>query len=362
MKNFKRIIASVLTVLMVLTVAGCHKKDEIAVTVGDVEFTSAYYMCALINADSEAKTKINESLSEEDQSSSGSIDYYSKKIDKKDYVEWVEDRAIENLKTIAAYKTLCKENKIELTEEDINNAETYASYYWSTYGYSNYFEPNGVGQSTYSEYMKDTYYSENYFKHLYGEGGEKAIAADEVKTKMYDNFVLANVLTGSYTSEMTDAEKTALKNKFNGYIQDLQNGTKNFEAIYKEYNNITDDTTKSTTEESDELKPQDEYATVVGAEGTAYERSYFSTVKEMANGQTKVIELEDKSGIILVVKKEISEDEYYLKELDMVSRHLIKDEEFENTVNDYAKKLKADINKYAVGQFKVKKIIEPSYS
>ena len=79
MKNFKRIIAMALVLLMVLSFAGCHKKGEIAVTVGEVEFTSAYYMCALVNADSEAKSKVYEELDEEEQSAE--IDFYSKKID-----------------------------------------------------------------------------------------------------------------------------------------------------------------------------------------------------------------------------------------------------------------------------------------
>ena len=78
------------------------------------------------------------------------IDYYSKKVEDKDFVKWVEDTALENLKKIAAYKTLCEENKLEISEDDKKNAETYANYYWSNYGYSSYFEPNGVG----AEYLQ----------------------------------------------------------------------------------------------------------------------------------------------------------------------------------------------------------------
>ena len=169
MKNIKRIFALALVLVMALTVTACHKKDEIAVKIGDVEFTSAYYMCALINANSEAKMRVQEELSESE--SKDDVDYYSKKIDDKDFVTWVEDTAVDSLKEIAAYKTLCKDNDLEISGEDVANAEAYASYYWSSYGYSLYFEPNGVGQSTYTQYMKDSYYSNLYFEHLYGEGG-----------------------------------------------------------------------------------------------------------------------------------------------------------------------------------------------
>ena len=104
MKNVKRVFALALVLVMALTVAACHPKDEVAVKIGDVEFSSAYYMCDLINADSEAKSKVQEELSEDE--STEDVDYYSKKIDDKDFVTWVEDTAMDSLKEIAAYKTL----------------------------------------------------------------------------------------------------------------------------------------------------------------------------------------------------------------------------------------------------------------
>ena len=189
MKTIKKVYALALVLVMALMFTACHEKGEIAVKIGDIEFTSAYYMCALINADSEAKYRVESELS--DDESTDDVDYYSKKIDDKDFVTWVEDTAMDHLKEIAAYKTLCKENNLEISDEEAENAEAYASFYWSSYGYSAYFEPNGVGESTYTNYMKDTYYSNLYFEHLYGEGGEKEIEADTVKAKMLDNFVVA---------------------------------------------------------------------------------------------------------------------------------------------------------------------------
>ena len=42
MKNIKRIIAAALVSVMAFGFTACHKKDETAVTVGKVNFTSAY--------------------------------------------------------------------------------------------------------------------------------------------------------------------------------------------------------------------------------------------------------------------------------------------------------------------------------
>lgn len=392
MKNLKRILAAALVLAMALTAAACHPKDEIAVTVGDLEFTSAYYMCALINADSEAKSRVQEELS--DDESTTDIDYYSKKIDDKDYVTWVEDTAMDYLKKIAAYKTLCKENELELDKEEAENAEYYASYYWSSYGYSSYFEPNGVSEKTYTQYMKDSYYSELYFEHLYGEGGEKEIAADEVKDTMYKNFIIADMLQASF-SGLEDDEITETKEQFEKYMEELKAGTKTFEEVYNDYNDIDEEedtdtsssssstasssessSTESTSsdatssegtasdseEEEEELEPLDSYASILGAEDTVYESEHFDTVNKMATNEIKIIELDDDAGIILVVKKDIKADPYYLENLDSTTRHLIADEEFESDIEKYADELELTVNDYAVNQFKVKKIKEPTAS
>ena len=43
MKMIKRFAVVVLALLLALSACGClHEKDEVAVTVGDLEFTSAY--------------------------------------------------------------------------------------------------------------------------------------------------------------------------------------------------------------------------------------------------------------------------------------------------------------------------------
>ena len=390
MKNLKRILAAALVLAMALTAAACHPKDEIAVTVGDVEFTSAYYMCALINADSEAKSRVQEELS--DDESTTDIDYYSKKIDDKDYVTWVEDTAMDYLKKIAAYKTLCKDNELELDKEEAENAEYYASYYWSSYGYSAYFEPNGVGEKTYTQYMKDSYYSELYFEHLYGEGGEKEIAADNVKDTMYKNFIIADMLQASF-SGLEDDEITETKEQFDKYAEELKAGTKTFEEVYNDYNDIDEEDTdtssgssstasssessstessssdatssedtSSDSEEEEELEPLDSYASILGAEDTVYESEHFDTVNKMATNEIQIIELDDVAGIFLVVKKVIKADPYYLENLDSTARHLIADEEYEADIEKYADELELTVNDYAVNQFKVKKIKEPTAS
>ena len=82
----------------------------------------------------------------------------------------------------------------------------------------------------------------------------------------------------------------------------------------------------------------------------------------MAANEVNIIELDDVAGIILVVKKDIKADPYYLENLDSTARHLIADEEYEADIEKYAGELELTVNDYAVNQFKVKKIKEPTAS
>lgn len=360
MKAIKKFIALSLGLALVASLTGClHKKDEIAVTIGDVEFTSAYYMCALINAKAEAQQEVSngDSLTDEETAGTVEIDYFSKKIDNKSFTEWTEDHAIEILTDIAAYKMLCKENGLELDEEQKKNIENTVAYYWDTYGYSSYFEPNGVSRDTYKRYTADSYLSQVYFDYLYGKEGTKALKTEDVNTEITDNYILVDQLSITYASGATDEDKANDKKTLENYANDIKSGKKSFIEIYKIHNEIEDK--KDAEEGSEELVPINTYASVLGNTGTSFESDDFGTYKQYETDVPQVIENSDKTGVVLVIKRKLSDDAYFMDYLDNYARHSLADEDFEKEVSDYSDKLDTDINKYAVGQFKVKKIIEP---
>ena len=361
MKNVKRILSLMLVSVMVLSLSACiHKKNEIAVKIGDEKFTSAYYMCALTNAYNEAQQKVKESddLTEDEQNGLAVIDYFSKKIDKKDFKTWVEDRAIEVIKTNTAYRLLCKENKLELTEEQKNQIENSVYQNWDYYGASAYFTAKGVGRDTYKEYLTDTYYSELYFKHLYDKEGEKAVKTEDVNKEITDNYILADIIEITYADEATDDDKAKDKQTLETYASQIKSGKKTFAEIYKTHNEIEDDTSEgqenADKEDEDTLKPVNEYASILGAEDTDFAADEYETYKKYEVDVPTVTENSDGTGVVLVVKRDISKDAYFMDYLDIYARHSLKDEEFEKTISDYCKKLKEDVSKYAISQFKVK--------
>ena len=358
MNILKRIFALVLTIALIITCfAGCHKKGEIAVKIGDVEFTSGYYACALVFADTEARSKVEADLSE-DELKNGNIKYWNYKIDKTDYTQWVQNTALDTLKELAAIKTLCAKNKLELDDETVSLAKSNADYLWESYGYSVLMESNGVSKDTFVTYMTDSYLSDKYFEFLYGKGGEKEIAADKISKQLTDNYVLVNKIEVSF-SGLKDDEKTEKKNQIAGYEASLKDGSKTFEEIYLAYNNIKAEDHKHEEPKDGEKTPQDQHASVLGNKDTSYESEHFDAAKAMAVGEVKVITLKDDAGLVLLVKKDISADSYYIEEFDTMLRQDIVGDGYTDDLAKYGKELKCDVNNYSVKQFKVKNIYYP---
>ena len=351
MNTLKKLAAMLLCACMLFTFAACHPKDEVALTIDDVEITSALYMYALITADGEARTTVDE----QQEDSEAEIDYHKEKIDDKKFDVWVKDRAIELCKDLAANEIKFKEAKLSLTEEQESEIAQYVDYYWSYYGYQSLYEANGVSKKTFSRAFKSSYYLNEYFLSIYGEEGTNPVAKDEISKTMDENFCIANVLSVSLT-DLEDAEKTEAETKFNGYLDRLKKGEA-FANIYNEYYEIEETEETEATEETEESTPKDEYASILGSEDTDYANDNFKNVKDMEIGEIKLVKTDD--AITILIRGDMMADEYWVESLTTPTLNLLKGEEFEETMADFTKELKVEKNSYAVNRFKVKKIVYP---
>ena len=354
MKNVKRFIAVIMALCVALSLAACHKKNETAVKVGSLKFTSGYYACALFFTDSQARSKVEEQL-KADGKETENVNYYKQKIDGKAYVDYVKDETLNTIKKIAACKSYCKENKLELGE-DAEQMKSYAEYYWEN-GYSAVLTENGVGKETYVSYMTDLSYESLYFDHVFGADGENAVTEDQLKEELSKNYAIADMLDVDFTS-LGDEEKTAKTEQLNGYLDELTKGKRTFEEIYHEYNGDEHEESQSQGDE-DASAPLDSHATLIGNADTNYANDYFDEIYAMQTGEVKIIDKADDAGKILVVKKDVMADPYYLKNYDSVLRHAIADDDFDKLVEEYIKKLDFKEYKSATDRFKVKKIYYP---
>ncbi len=366
MKTLKSILAVVLSMLLVFSFAGCHKQGEIAVKFGDVEFTSAMYSMALLNADSEARSLVDEAKAaektegEETSTTTETTDYLAEQVEGVSFKEWVETTAIEELSKIAAYRILCKENGVELEEETIEQINSYVDYYYPNY--EAMLAANGIGKTTYKEMEMGYAYSDAYFEFLYGENGSKAVPEADMKAVYDESYRTVFMLYSDLSQLKTDDEKAAEKAKLDGFKARLDKG-ESIVDIYNEYNSLTGD--NAVKEEKDVI------SIIADAEVDAnYGFEDFETVKAVAAGSTVAFDQAEHEGhdhqtsyyfVIKVIDTtdmvvDAEENTTFFDAVKGSIRWNLKQEEYEADIATYAATLTPVINKRAIKPFKVEKI------
>lgn len=373
MKRFVKIVA--LSLVLILTFGclyGCHKKDEVAYTIGDVEFTSGMYSCILFWCDNEARSTIYNELSEEELQEE--INWSKQTIDGVKYNDYVKNRAIEEMTLYASVITEAKKANVTLDESSKQMAQTYANYYWNSYGYGPVLELNGVSFDTYVKYMEYEYLYDTYFISVYGEDGEKALSEDTLKEELKKNYALYSSISislkGDDDEELSEDEINTLKGTADGYVTRL-NGGETFAEIYEEHNKSDedeDDTTSSkvssenssseTSSTEPYSEPEDEHAQLVCGLDTSsfYNKEVWEQVKDMANGTAKSYTTSDNSAVVVIVKSDILEDPYWLKNTRDIVTYSLKQEEHDGQLKTVGESLAKKENSYATGQFKPSKI------
>lgn len=377
MKNIKRFsVISLCIALAVTCFAGCHKKNETAVKIGDYTFSSGYYACALVYADTEGRQKVDEALTEKGKSTEN-VKYSKQKIDGVEFEKWVKDKAIENLKVNAGYRALCKDLKIKPSKDDLANAKNYAETYWTQYGYEQIFGENGVSKETFVKYTEDTYYSETYFDAVYGKDGSNPVTEEQLKTTLEKNYCLVYKLETDTSSMDEEAIKTK-KAEYELYMEQFKAGV-SFEEINKAANPTEEtETTEETAEteeaesatETEETKEEetpaeepaedavkDSNAELIGGKETNSYSEFYDDVVKMAVGESKILEGESK--IALVIRLDIDSDPYYITSNDETLRKLYAGDTSNEDAVKKADKLGVKEIASATKIFKVNKIKYP---
>lgn len=133
------------------------------------------------------------------------------------------------------------------------------------------------------------------FQTLYGEGGEKAIPAEDKKNYFIENYTDFAYFTKSI-SGLSDEDKAAAKANLDGYAAAINDGSRTMEQVAEEYktaeNLSTNPLQSDVTNLSTNKKYVQSYSEMVAA------------LKEMQTGKARVVETN--SSYMLVVKNDIN--------------------------------------------------------
>lgn len=359
MKIVKRMAALLMAALMIFTLASCHQAGAVTAKYGKYEMTSGVYLTLFLDAEMGARNTVYEQLTEAEADTTD-IDYSKQKIGDQSFADYVRSQTTDAVKLYFYIEETFDKMGLKLTDADNSDIANQVYYYWTYYGYASFFEENGVSEASYTTYITNQYKMSRIMLTLYGEGGDKAIGAEDMKKGLTDNYLIANTLAASFYDEsgvkLSDDELAALKAKLEGYATRLKNGEE-FKTIYNEYNDISDeDIEENTSDDADQ--PEDTYASVFGTEETGNSYSaYFDKLAALKTGDITVLEHDD--CYMLAVKKDITADPYYAEAYDDSIRTLLKGEEFEEDVIAAAGKLSVEIINYEANRFSVDKIVYP---
>lgn len=310
--------------LSVALLASCHAEDEAVLDIAGTKINSSLYLSALMTADLEFQQNVQSST----YTSTASTDYKTMSYEDKSYEVWVTDRALENLKTYVYIKDRLSEAEVSLSADTQSQISYVVNYYWSYYQYQEVCELNGISKDDFEASVAQGYMSDELFNYYYGEGGEREISKDETLKALSENYILADVISEDISSS-TEDDISSTKATLNAYKDRLAAG-ESFETIYNEYNGI-DTSSSSETSSTDEAAPVDKYANIYGGEETSSPADEYADLAKTEIGVPTVLELDD--TLMLVLRKDITEDSYYYDNYGISARYLLKGEEFENEID-----------------------------
>lgn len=259
MKFIKKAAAAIVAASLAFSLCSCSDlswaakiDNETTIPIGMYIYSMA---AAYRNAVSSYKLNTYTELSKQTIEVSGSD---------KSAVEYLDTEAKKTVKSYVGAILLAKDMNIEFTEDEIENAVSYAKSTYETDKTT--FEKVGVAKSSVEEYYKNTALKSKLFEAKYGEKGTEAIPDNELKTYFKENYASVNFIQQYFYNEdgtaMSEDQKDALNKEFKNIQSKAEKGKIKFTDICNEYSKnatnykggYTDSLSRFDTEDEDGQK------------------------------------------------------------------------------------------------------------
>ena len=233
---FKRAAAGVLALAMCAGLTGCYSEDKTwAAKMGDTTLPIGGYIYYLTSAYSEGAGKVD-----------SGAEVLKSDIEGKSAVQWVEDRAVDYLRSYYYVNQKFDELGLELTEEDQSSIQSAATSMWS-YAHEP-FETVGIAESSFKEaYAVYNMKLSKLLRAMYGKGGELEIPEDELHDYytgeyIYYQYLLVNLTEvddEGNTVDMDDDKKAEVKEYLEDQADLISSGRLKLDTAAANYGNMS---------------------------------------------------------------------------------------------------------------------------
>ena len=360
-KHITKPLALIGAAALLLSAAGCadtswsFKTSEKTLSNGAwIYYTNAALSDAVTELEKDGETKID--ITKDDIS--------SKKIDDKNAIDWINDKAKDKAREYLTIEKLCNEYKLEPDKESAKNLKkNYTSYFDA--GYMDMYKELGVSAETFTDCFG--VYQERYeqlFDYVYGKEGPKAVSDDELKKYFKDNYTSYYYIQYSLKNtdpddsekkiDVDDDTKDKVKLNFSKYAKELNEG-KAISDIEEEYKTDFEVESVPSTKNTEILKDSS-ISEELQKEITALEAKK-ATIKVIDDTEYLIYKGDlDAEAEELI--KEASEDSASLQVTSHNVLHGMKSDEFKTYLEEQQKQLKAEENDACFSKYSVQRTID----
>ncbi len=358
-KITKRAAAAVLCGALALTACSCGNSAGTALTIDGTDIPAGIYISFQMDALSEAQSVLAEEQPDLDMTAED-FDFKAQTIEGKNAEEWVKDKTVELCRSYIAADRAFDEYGLSLTAEQKAEINQYVNSAWEEeniyaqyiYGYDTigaYYESNGVGKNSFKEIQTLYYKQEAIFDHLYKEGGELAVPAEEIKAKILSDYalVLSFEVDPAYGKAQDYVDMlnggTAFTEVKQAYdkaeaVAEIEEAMKEAEEAGEEYDGTLPEEVEVAVSEQSALQ------NVVNINDTTPSESYVKDVFAMANGENKLITVNEETtaadgttstavSYYVVQRLDISADAELMEQYSDTVLYDMKSEELEESLN-----------------------------
>ncbi len=371
MSLIKKLSAVAVTSAMALSLASCGQDTTWGAKIDETELRAGIF----IYYQSDAFSRAYDYMTETD------TDVMAITIDGMSTEDWVNDQAVKGMQEYVAVEKKFDELGLAFENKEEELAKANVEQWWEYV--SDYFEGIGVSQESYLDVVINNEKKAAIFGYYYGEGGEKEVAEDEIKTHLNDNFARIKYidmpLKDGEGNLLKSDGKAEIKAMAEEYIERMKNGEA-FEDISDEYDEYYNGLIEATTNEDDsadetadntveinlgetteETEENDELVLLGSVTSADYPVPSASVNEKvvgnaMTVGEYQLIE-EDEMYYIVYKMDLFADEEYYdYKKTDVLNE--LKGEEFDATITSWTEGQNVVVNDAAVKRYKVEKLNE----
>ncbi len=365
MSLFKRSAAAAAALLMTFSLASCGKDTSWGAEIDGTQLRAGILIYYQSSAMSEAYSLVG-STGEE-------TDILNETIEEKPAEEWINDKAVEHMQEYVAFENKFDELGLSFENNEDKIAESTAGQWWEYIGEQ--YEALGVSKQSYIDIGINGEKELAIFDHYYGEGGEKEVSEDEIKTYLSENNARINYmamdLKDAEGNVLKSADKEDRKKMAEEYIERLKNG-ETFDAITAEYDGFINslsssgEETDSDEEAADIVFPEEDetseteavdYGIVVNKDSSSPSASVIEKVfsGDVADGDYVLVE--DYETYYIVNKMDLFADPEYLENSSESARHALKDDEFDEMVSGWIAEQDVNVNQASLDRYKLDKLV-----